>query len=845
MLKNLESKIAITYGDAKISYADLRRNIKSFNDRYTLQEGGHVVIFAENRPEWIYAFYSVWHKQGIPVPIDNLATAEETAYILKDCQPDVIFTSQARQQVILKSIEIAGIKSLLLLIDDPNFSLINDSSSITSLPETGKLQEFGTTKRSSGSDDLISFSDPDPQKTAVIIYTSGTTGSPKGVMLSYLNLTTNIKAVSEYIQIYSPDSVVMILLPVHHVFPLVGSMIIPLYIGAKVAISPTMLSADIMSTLKDNAVTIIIGVPRLYAAIRKGILDKINKSLIARLLFTIAKKVNKPSFSRKVFGAVHKKMGGAVTHLVSGGAALDKEIGADYMTLGFEVLEGYGMSEAAPMITFTQPGRVRIGSPGEVVRETTIKIVDGEILASGPNIMQGYYNKPEETAEVLKDGWLYTGDLGYIDETGYLYITGRKKEIIILSNGKNVNPVELEDKILESTYIKECGVFYHDDQLQALIVPDHTSIVDNEFKSIHEFIKWKVIEPLNKTVSSYKKIMGFHLTEEELPRTRLGKLQRYKFASLAVLADIGEEIPDDAPQTPEFHLISDFLEKEKLRKILPKHHIEMDLGMDSLDKVSFQAWLMQTFGIDMEPSEMTAFSNIGKLSVYVSEKKTRMEESKLDWTDIMREKVNLKLPANWFTGRWMVYLSKIFFHLYFNFKTKGTENIPDGPVIFVPNHQSSMDGLFVASVLQRHQLRNTYFYAKEQHFQQAWKKFLANRNNIIVVNIDKDLKESIQKIAEVLRQKRSLIIFPEGTRTKTGNLGQFKKTFAILSRELNVPVVPVSIKGAYEALPSGSKFPKPWKRIIVEFLQPVYPGSHSYESLTDHVRNQIQGKLGN
>ncbi len=845
MLKNLESKIAITYGDIKISYADLRKNIKTFSDRYTIPEGGHVVIFAENRPEWVYAFYSIWHKQGIPIPIDNLATAEETAYILNDCQPAVIFTSIARQEVIQQSIKIAGIESVTLLIDDPDISLISQSNASSNGKPSITENEDITIDRSSNSVDLIRFEEPDPQKTAVIIYTSGTTGSPKGVMLSYLNLTTNIKAVSEYIQIYKTDSVVMMLLPVHHVFPLVGSMIIPLYIGAKVAISPTMLSTDIMSTLKDNAVTIIIGVPRLYAAIRKGIMDKIKKSMVARLLFFIAKKVNNPSFSKKVFGTVHRKMGGSVTHLVSGGAALDKEIGADYTTLGFEVLEGYGMSEAAPMITFTQPGRVKLGSPGEVVRETTIKIQDGEILASGPNIMQGYYGKPEDTAEVLKDGWLYTGDLGYIDESGYLFITGRKKEIIILSNGKNVNPIELEEKIMETGYIKECGVFYHDEQLQVLMVPEHSAIVLNEFKTTHDFIKWNVIEPLNKTVSAYKKIMGFHLTDEELPRTRLGKLQRYKFASLAILADIGEEIPDDAPQTPEFHLIAEFLEKEKLRKVLPKHHIEMDLGLDSLDKVSFQAWLMQTFGIDMDPSEMTAFSNIGKLSVYVSEKKTRMEESKLDWTDIMREKVNLKLPSNWFTGRWMVYSSRIFFHLYFNFKTKGTENIPDGPVIFVPNHQSSMDGLFVASVLRRHRLRDTYFYAKEQHFKQAWKKFLASRNNIIIVDLEKDLKESIQKMAEVLRQKRSLIIFPEGTRTRTGNLGEFKKTFAILSRELDVPVIPVSIKGAYEALPTGSKFPKPWKRINVEFLQPVYPGSHSYESLTDHVRKQIQGKLGN
>lgn len=821
MLKDLDSKIALIYGDLKVSYSDLKAHIAAFSKQYKIEESDHAVIFAENRPEWIYAFYSIWHKGGIVIPIDNLATAEETAYILKDSQPTVIFTSVTKVDVIKRAVELSGISVDIFLLDDDKFKIGNDT----------KLSQ------------PLIYNEKDTDRTAVIIYTSGTTGSPKGVMLSFQNLLTNIRAVSDHIPIYKPDSVVMMLLPAHHIFPLAGTMVIPLYIGATVAISPTMQSTDIMSTLKNNGVTIIIGVPRLYAAIRKGIMDKVNKSVVAKILFAIARKVNKKSFSRKIFKTVHEKMGGSVEYLVSGGAALDKEIGSDYITLGFEVLEGYGMTEAAPMITFTQPGRVRIGSPGEVMKETKVRIVDGEILASGPNIMKGYYNKPEETAEILKDGWLYTGDLGHIDNDGFLYITGRKKEIIILSNGKNVNPVELEEKLNESPYVRECGVFYHDDQLQVMIVPEMSAFTDTEHKTLIEFLKWKVIEPFNNTVSAYKKIMGIHTTDDELPRTRLGKLQRYRLASLAVLADMEEEFHDDIPQSPDFKMIANYLELEKSRKVLPKHHIEMDLGMDSLDKVSFQAWLMQTFGVDMDPSDMSTFNNVGKLSAYVSEKKTRVEESKLDWTDIIKEKVNLKLPANWFTGRWMVYMSKVFFHLYFNFRSKGTNNIPDGPVIFVPNHQSFFDGLFVASILRRRRLKNTYFYAKEKHFRQAWLKFFASRNNIIIVDLNKDLKESIQKMAEVLRQNRSLIIFPEGTRTKTGNLGEFKKTFAILSRELNIPVVPVSIKGAYEALPTGAIFPRPWKRVRIEFLEPVHPGSLSYDSLTDQVRSKIEGKL--
>ncbi len=821
MLKNLDTKIAISFGDKHITYSDLRRSISKFSESFELEQGGHAVIFAENSPEWIYAFYAIWYKKGIAIPLDNLATAEETAYILKDCHPEIIFSTYTKRGIIERAIAISGLQVRLIFLEEIKGY------------EDPEIRP-------------VVFSVAEQEQTAVLIYTSGTTGNPKGVMLSYKNLLTNVRAVSEHIPIYRPESVVLMLLPAHHIFPLAGTVVIPLYIGATIAISPSMQSPDIITTLQKSAVTIIIGVPRLYAAIRKGIMDKINSSIIARLLFGLARKVDNKNFSKKIFGAVHKKLGGAIESLVSGGAALDKEIGNDFKTLGFEVLEGYGMTEAAPMITFTRPGRVKIGSPGEIMSETKVEIRDGEITASGPNIMKGYYNKPEDTNEILKDGWLYTGDLGYIDDEGFLFITGRKKEILVLSNGKNVNPSELEDKLLESPFVKDCGVFYHDDQLQAIIVPEINKTTIADTKQLDEIIRKEVIEPFNKTVSAYKKIMGFHITEEELPRTRLGKLQRFKLVSLAALSYIDHKENEPLIQdtlTPELKMIIHYLENEKSRNVLPRYHIEMDLGMDSLDLVSFQTWLMQTFGVNMEPSFILSFENIGKLGDFIAEKKTRVEESKVDWTEIIKEKVNLKLPANWFTGRWVIYAFKIFSFFYFRVKPKGTNRIPEAPVIFVPNHQSYFDSFFIASFLRRRQLKKTYFYAKEKHFRQAWLRFFASRNNIIVVDVNKELKQSIQKMAEVLKQKKNLIIFPEGTRSKTGGLGDFKKTFAILSRELNVPVVPVMIKGAYEALPTGSKFPRPLKKIRVEFLDPVYPGMHTYESLTDYVKNNIQSSL--
>ncbi len=809
-------KIAIIFKSQQISYHDLLGKIQSFSDLYKIDKGDRVVVLSENRPGWIYSYYSIWKNLGIPVPVDFMATVSEVAFILNDCKPKVIFCSCERKQQIEESIKMAAIDTQLFVIDEYE-NIVN--------------QAFATKEvlTLTGSDD-----------TAVIIYTSGTTGSPKGVMLTYLNLLTNVIAVTDEIPIYKHDSRVMILLPLHHVFPLVGTMIITMHIGAQVAICPSMISSDIIDTLQQNKITIIIGVPRLYAAIRKGIVDKINASFVARQLFALAGKLNSKSFSKKVFGAVHAKLGGAVEVLVAGGAALDPAVGRDFQILGFEVLEGYGMTEAAPMITFTRPGRVRIGSPGEVMPETKIKIVDGEILASGPNIMKGYFNRVEETADVLVDGWLYTGDLGRMDDDGYLFITGRKKEIIVLSNGKNVNPIELEDELLKSEWVKDCGVFLHNDQLQLVILPETTAFSNADVSKYEEIIRRDLIEPLNKSVSSYKKIMRFYLTENELPRTRLGKLQRFKLSEFAVHQKDEQEDKIDFIPSADFTLIANYLFAEKGKKVLPKHHIEMDLGMDSLDKVGFQVFLNQTFGVQLEPNKMLEFKTIEQLIEWVEIHKIKSEEANVNWKDILREKVQLQLPGTWFTGHLAVLFSKIFFHLYFRFDGKGQLNLPDGPFIIAPNHQSFFDGMFVASFLNRNLIGKTYFYAKEEHVKQSWLKFLANRNNIIIMDLNRELKESIQKMAEVLKQNKNLIIFPEGTRSGDGKLGQFKKTFAILSRELNVPIVPVSISGAYEALPRGNWFPKPLKKIKIEFLKPIYPEKLTYEKLSDLVKSKIQ-----
>ncbi len=808
---------ALAYRDKLFTFTDLLRSINSYKEIISKFRPQKVMIFSGNRPEYIYAFYGALMERSVVVPVDIMATAPELKYMMEDCTPELIFCSAEKKEMVEGIIKSVKNPPELLVLDDlQNLQLNNEVNEV-------EIKDL--------------------QKTAVIIYTSGTTGSPKGVMLSFENLFVNIKAVTEDIKIFGASETTMLLLPLHHIFPLIGSMAAPLFAGGKVAMSPSLATEDILNTLQQHKVSIIIGVPRLYAAIRKGVMDKINAKKAARVLFSLASKLKSRSFSKKIFKAVHQKFGGNIKYMVCGGAPLEIDVASDYQTLGFEMLEGYGMTEAAPMISFTRPDHWVIGAAGQVMPGTTVEIRDGEIVASGKNIMQGYYNRPEETLEVLRDGWLYTGDLGEVDKDNFVRITGRKKEIIILSNGKNINPVPLEAMLIEKIEgISEVGIMMHHDKLHAVILPDTTVLAAKQITDPSAYFRNELNEKFNKEVSSSKKITAFTLVKMELPRTRLGKIQRFKLAEM-LIAPEKEAAKKYEKSFEEYDILSSYLKEQKSVEVMPDDNLEFDLGLDSLDKVGLQTWLEKSFGVEMKVENLMNFPSVVKLAEYIREKKNKLHLEKINWSDILKEKVTFRYPTSWYFSQMTLKLSKYIFKVYFRMKYDGLQNIPTTSCIIAPNHQSSFDGFFIASLLNRKTFSRTYFYAKEKHIRQRWLKFLATRNNIIIVDLNNDLRLSIQKMAMALQNNKNIIIFPEGTRSKDGSMGQFKETFAILSRELGVPVVPVAIDGAWRALPSGSLFPRPFRQVTVNFLTPILPGKQTYKSLSETVRNSIQTRL--
>ncbi|QZE15445.1 AMP-binding protein [Halosquirtibacter laminarini] len=821
-LNNLERN-AIVYRDETISYRQMLKNIHGMADLFSGETVQRVGIFSENRPEWIYAFYASWRNQATAVPIDFMSTPSDVAYVLDDCRPEVVFTSSEMKAALLESIAKTDYTPRVIVFD-----------------------ELDIETRVSDRDDWI---EPDREDdTAVIIYTSGTTGSPKGVMLSYTNLEANVWGVTEGVVIYKEDMQTLLLLPLHHIFPLGGSMLIPLASGGTIIVAPSMQPNDMMETLKNNQVNLIIGVPRLYEIMYKGIMGKMEKSKIAMFLYRIASKIGSKSFSKKVFKKVHTNLGGHLTYLIAGGAALSSEVCDFWRTMGFEILEGYGMTEAAPMITFTRPGSIVIGSPGQALQGVEIDFKNGEIMAKGRNVMKGYFNRPEETADVLKDGWLYTGDIGHLDDKGYLFITGRKKEIIVTPNGKNINPVELESKLdLISEGVKESGVTLYQDQLHAIVVPDYNFLSKNGIKDLDTYFKEEVFSKYNDSVASYKRIVKFTIVNKELPRTRLSKIQRFKLEEFLAAVEspkISKNSSNkEAAMSKEYEAVKEFIEAQVDMEVQPEHHIEFDIALDSLAKLNLIDFIEKNFGVKIDEDRLLKFPSISKMVDHIKENKLFHKVENINWSQTLKERVNVTLPRTWPTTNWIRLISKLFFKFYFRLKGINRDVMPEGACIIAPNHQSFIDGLLVTSYIHSKTMNDTYFYAKKEHINNRFLRGLADRNNVIVMDLHKDLKESIQKMAEVLRQGKKLIVFPEGTRTHDGNVGTFKQTFAILSRELNIPILPVAISGAYEAMPRGAKFLKPFKKIDVEFMDLYYPGQKEPKQIAREVRDLIASKV--
>ena len=815
------SKVAIDDKERSLTYRELLQHIDYYAESFKQYgSSAKTVIFAENSIEWVIALYATWRNNGIVIPIDVQSTHSEIAHILTDASPTLIFTSPEKKTFIQEVVED-------LQIDIPVLTF-------SEIPEMPKENH-----------DVLPFKPEDDSQTAFIIYTSGTTGYAKGVVLSFGNLQHVMDAVCTDIRIFREEFNTLMLLPTHHILPLMGSIVAPLFVGATIYVAKNLSTDVILDTLNRGEISIIIGVPRLYEALAKGVMSKIESSSLTKNIYKIANKLQWRWLSKIIFKTVHQKFGGHIRYLVSGGAALPVEVGNIFKTLGFEILEGYGMTETSPIITFTRPGKWYVGYAGYLIQGMEMKIENGEVCVKGPNVMQGYYNRPEETAEVIREGWLYTGDLGFLDKKG-LKLTTRRKELIVTSNGKNIDPVELETEFYKmSAFTKEVGIFMHAGILQAILYPDMENVRAKSVTDLSGVMKEIVLE-FNKKVAPYKRIKRFHIVSEELPKTRMGKIQRFKLCEL--IENQKKQVDDHQKEYPKnYLLLKEFVEYETDNIATEDAHFEIDLAMDSLSRVALLAFVETQFGLTLSEKQLNELSTLSKLHQYIEEHSSAVvmsERKKLEWKEVLTAKIsNMALPTSGKTSKTLNFVLRYLLKILYRYKSRGIENIPDEPCIMVANHQSMLDGVLVTTSLRRKLNKKTYLFAKEKHWKNRFMSFMAKKNNVILMDINQNLRETLQKLSYVLQNGKNVLIFPEGTRSKSG-LKEFKDTFAILSKELNVPIVPVVIHGSDRAVYGKIKLPRYLTRLTVDFLQTVYPSQNeSYNDLKERVKEMMRSKI--
>ena len=817
-LKRGDRLAFVDFNDKKINYTELVNNVKYFSENViTAEKDDFGLILMENRPEWIYTYFALWDRKAVPIALDSTSNSKEILYVLEDSGPKFIICSDETEK---------NVKEAVSMYDKGQVVIINvDSHSIDE--NKMKIIKKGD----------FELENPEGDSIATMLYTSGTTGSPKGVMLTFNNLSSELEGLEKK-NLLEPSDQILALLPFHHVLPLTATVLIILKYQASIVFVKKIASKEILEALDKNNVTALVGVPRVFKLFYDGIKQQIDSKFITRTIYKLMTKIKSFKIRRKVFTKVHEKFGGELTFIVSGGAKLDPEIGEFYETLGIYVQEGYGLTETSPVIAVNTRKERKIGTVGKKLDNIEAKIVDEELWVKGPIVMKGYYNKPEKTAEVItEDGWFKTGDLASIDDEGYITIRGRRNSMIVLSNGKNIDPEKLENKVIEKSkrLIKELGVFGHNDKLVAIIVPDLLECRKQGITNIKAYVK-NIVEDYNLTVHNYEKILDYKLYEEELPKTRVGKLRRFMLPELYLKTNVKKKKVEE-PDNEVYRLLKDYIKKLKGIEAQPEENLELEIGMDSLDIVEFFAYVENSFGIQLDEEKFSEISNLKSLSEYINEKATKIESGEVDWKKIIDAAPPVEEKNRWAT-RVLRPLFDLTIKLYFRLKRVNRDKLSDKPQIFVSNHQSFIDSLVLGSLLPAGILYNTVFLAIDWYFKKGILKLLVSHGNVVLIDINKNIRKSVEEIAANVKAGKNVLIFPEGARTKDGKVAEFKKVFAIIAKELNVDVQCLGIKGAFEAYSRYMKFPKP-KKIEVAVLEKFKPEG-TYDEIVEKARNIIK-----
>ncbi|MBM4287658.1 MAG: AMP-binding protein [Deltaproteobacteria bacterium] len=780
------------------------------------------LIIMENRPEWPLSYFGLLLAGGTAVPVDLQSRPEHLAHVLEQTPARVVFASA---KAPLAEIAEAASVQHLVVVGDP-------------LPDNFEGISFEELLKSSEATDLPEINLDD---LASIIYTSGTTGPPKGVMLTQKNFAANYWGIARLEAVTAEDNILGIL-PLFHAFPFTATLLLPLFSGATVTFIDTLKAEPVLRCLKEQAVTILPVTPQVLQHFYRGMAKKLEElplglgSLLHRFLdFSWRfRQRGGPDFSGPLTAKFRQALGEQFRYFVSGGAKLPEELARNFAKLGFTVLEGYGLTETAPVVSINPPEAPRLGSVGKPLANVEVKINEpneegvGEILIRGDSVMAGYFGNEAATREVIQEGWFRSGDLGRLDADGYLFVQGRAKDIIVLSSGKNISAEEVAKHYLQAPAIREIFVMpdARADKLVAVVVPEFDYFRQSGETDINNRVKW-YLDYYSQQLEPYKRVRDFVLTNQELPKTRLGKIRMQEAAKI-YQARAGKKY--ESKQSALNQNLSDagvavvhlLLEKSGQRLVALDDHLELDLGLDSLALVELAAALEERFQIAMKEDGFADLFTVTELIRFVESQEPQIGEAAIarqrSWAEILAQepppellrRIELGHPwgarlftlgCSWIFG----FLAKIFFQL----KVQGKHHLTPTPSLICPNHTSFADGFLIFVVTPHSRRRDLFFMGTTYYFDLPLIRPLVKALRVIPVDSARHLVEAMQASASVLRHGKTLCIFPEGARSVTGELRQIKKGVIILAKELNVPIMPTYIQGAHAAWGPNRAFPRP------------------------------------
>jgi len=849
-----------------------------------LVTGDRAAILADNDASWIAAYLGAMWIGAVAVPLDTAYKPAQVRAILESSGARVLFTTP-------KYLDTARAAAALMGSLAPRLVLLGGSASDLAGPED--IDRVGTAPA------MVERATGD---AAVILYTSGTTADPKGVVLTHGNLDAERLAALSVVHTTERDGVLGVL-PLFHALAQMANLLLPLSVGARVVFLETVSSSTLLAALETRGISIFACVPQFFYLIHQRVTTEVAKGgAVSRRVFRALISTNvwlrdrlglNPG--RLVFAKVHKALGPQMRVLVTGGSRFDPDIGRDLYGMGLTLLNGYGLTETSGAATIQRPAdkfttsvgqplpgvEVRIGKPipgvGFSEREEKptpgIGFPDGEILIRGPIVMREYFNRPDATAESLRDGWLHTGDLGRLDAQGRVYITGRLKEIIVLASGKNLYPEEIESHYKQCAFIKELCVLGLSrpgepaaERLHAVIVPNDQALLQRGTVNVRDLLRFE-LETLSVQLPAHKRILSYDVSIEALPRTTTGKMKRSEIERRATERASRVSREDQRPLTdpdrawlthPGRGSALDAIAARLSRKtVRPDANLELDLGLDSMERVELLTILEQRAGTRVAAHVRATIFTVRQLveAVESGERESgRVADATAEgglsddaWDALLKIPPDPALAANLarpktvraaaiFVG---LRLLRVAARVLVRFRVTGLEHLPDrGPYLLCPNHQSYVDPGFLVSALPFGTMRQFYAVGAAEYFDKPFSSWLARALNIVSVDPDANLVNAMQAGATGLRLGKVLVLFPEGERSIDGEIKPFRRGAAILSAQMHAPIVPVALDGLYDLWPRGRRFVwrglLPWRAtpVTLRFGPPIRVTRGSYHDGT-------------